>query len=259
MSLFGRAALMGRQAGGGAPFSPSDLSGLVAWWDASDTATITHSSNAVSQWNDKSGNGYHLVQSTGAAKPTTNTRTQNGLNCLDFDGGDVMTGSISLGLTNFTIVVVSGEDAAQLNKGLFTLHAGSGNDYVNGNSLTFETGTVSSGGASQIMDLACNNAFFTHSGSVNEATPIEAWVGVKSGTGATSLLCLKGSVAPGAGISCSAAGTATGVVMGSRYFGAESSGSRFNGPMCEVIVYNVAHTGTDRTNLISYAETRWGV
>ena len=37
---------------------------LALWLDAADTSSITHSSNVVSQWNDKSGNNYHASQST---------------------------------------------------------------------------------------------------------------------------------------------------------------------------------------------------
>jgi len=66
---------------------PSSLA-PVAWFDASDTSTITASSGAVSQWNDKSGNGYNLSQATGLNQPTTGTRTQNGLNVIDFDGSN---------------------------------------------------------------------------------------------------------------------------------------------------------------------------
>lgn len=71
------------------PFSPLDIAGLVAWWDASDARTITDAgSGAVSQWNDKSGNGRNLTQSTSGKRPTTGTRTKNSLNVLDFDGSD---------------------------------------------------------------------------------------------------------------------------------------------------------------------------
>ena len=58
------------------------------WLDASDSTTITHSSNAVSAWNDKSGNANHVAQSTADNQPITNVTTLNGLNVLDFDGTD---------------------------------------------------------------------------------------------------------------------------------------------------------------------------
>ena len=68
--------------------TPKDLYyDLISWYDASDTASITDAgAGAVSQLNDKSGNGNHLVQATGGSRPTTGTRTINGLNVLDFDG-----------------------------------------------------------------------------------------------------------------------------------------------------------------------------
>ena len=64
--------------------NPASFSTLKLWLDASDDSTITHSSNAVSQWNDKSGNNNHATQGTSSNKPSTNTSSQNGLNVLDF-------------------------------------------------------------------------------------------------------------------------------------------------------------------------------
>jgi len=56
----------------------------VAWYDASDTSTITDSLGAVSAWNDiGSTASLHLGQATGLNQPTTNSRTHNGLNVLD--------------------------------------------------------------------------------------------------------------------------------------------------------------------------------
>jgi len=67
-------------------FKPTDISSLALWLDASDLTTITQVSNAVSQWNDKSGNARNATQSTGANQPITGTRTLNGRNVLDFNG-----------------------------------------------------------------------------------------------------------------------------------------------------------------------------
>jgi hypothetical protein len=68
-------------------WTPSQLSSH-GWWDSSDGNTISESGGAVSQLDDKSGNGRHLEQSDGASRPITGTRTINGLNGLDFDGSD---------------------------------------------------------------------------------------------------------------------------------------------------------------------------
>ena len=52
-------------------FAPPSLSTLDLWLDAADTSTLTHSSNAVTQWNDKSGNSRNVSQSgSDSIKPT---------------------------------------------------------------------------------------------------------------------------------------------------------------------------------------------
>lgn len=64
-------------------FTPLEVN-PTAWWDASNSASITESGGAVSQWDDLSGNGYHLTQATAAYQPITNSSTLNGLNVLEF-------------------------------------------------------------------------------------------------------------------------------------------------------------------------------
>ncbi len=65
--------------------SPADVDDLIGWWDAADASTITDAgAGAVSAWADKSGLGHTLTEATN--RPTTGTRTLNGLNVLDFDG-----------------------------------------------------------------------------------------------------------------------------------------------------------------------------
>jgi hypothetical protein len=65
---------------------------MKLWLDASDTSTITHSSNAVSQWSDKSGNSNHATQSNSSHRPVLNNSVLNTLPVIRFDGSDdVMT------------------------------------------------------------------------------------------------------------------------------------------------------------------------
>ena len=67
------------------PFTPSDIA-TFAWYDASDESTISDTAGAVSQLDDKSSSGYHMVPKEPGNEPSTGTRTLNGLNVLDFDG-----------------------------------------------------------------------------------------------------------------------------------------------------------------------------
>ena len=69
------------------PF-PLPLTNVMAWYDAADTTSISVSGTAVTQWNDKSGNGYHVIQNTATNRPASGVNVLNGLNVIDFDGVD---------------------------------------------------------------------------------------------------------------------------------------------------------------------------
>lgn len=93
----------------GGAFSPTDIAGLWAWHDASDTATITGTS--VSQWDDKSGNGLHVTQGTGTNQPRSGTNTLGGLNVIDFNNDGTVDNYLQrTGITGasapFTVFVV---------------------------------------------------------------------------------------------------------------------------------------------------------
>jgi hypothetical protein len=52
--------------------------------DAADASTVTLSTSKVTQWNDKSGNGYNFTQSTSGNQPTYSTSSLNSLNTITF-------------------------------------------------------------------------------------------------------------------------------------------------------------------------------
>ena len=82
--------------------TPADIT-THRWYDASDTSTISHTSNVVSQWDDKSGNNGHL---TAVGAPTTNIETENGLNAIGLDGVDDYFRSTTLPSSGMDYVIV---------------------------------------------------------------------------------------------------------------------------------------------------------
>ncbi len=62
------------------------------WLDAADATTVTTVSGAVSQWNDKSGNGRNASQPTSSRRPTYSTAFLNSKAVVSFDGGDDILG-----------------------------------------------------------------------------------------------------------------------------------------------------------------------
>ena len=66
-------------------FNPANLGGLALWLDSADSATFTFSSGSnISQWNDKSGNGWNLTVSAGT--PVLSNNALNGLSSVYLNG-----------------------------------------------------------------------------------------------------------------------------------------------------------------------------
>lgn len=61
------------------------LPGLAGWWDSADLSSLSFGTG-VSQWRDKSGNGRHFAQATGANQPVRSSLS--GLSGLYFGGVD---------------------------------------------------------------------------------------------------------------------------------------------------------------------------
>ena len=65
---------------------PPVTSGLVRWYDGSDSTTMTISSGNISQWNSKSPatSGVNVTQATGSKQPNLVTNVKNGRSAVQF-------------------------------------------------------------------------------------------------------------------------------------------------------------------------------
>ena len=136
-------------------FTPSAQSNLEFWLDASDASTITHSSNAVSQWDDKSGNGKHATQTTPSRMPTY-TVSDSLLNDKSSISSADQNNSIGLDLPSISL------------QELFVIayyKGGSDDSFDNNNTLISGSGTT---GQYQIMGNYGNNNWFTGSDVFND-------------------------------------------------------------------------------------------
>lgn len=236
-------------------FTPSDISGLAAWWDASDTATITESSGAVSQWSDKSGNARHLTQSTGSKKPTTGTRTKNSLNVIDFDGSDdqfiASTFFYALGsLTAFVVFLVDADPTQTLST-LISEHANgaNGNEYT----LRYKASNLNvalTAGASPNYELDTATGDPTdgsyHTAIWNDTT-LAVTYNLDSQTAGTQSYTRSGSFAP-ANFSVGGADLLAG-----------NSPRAHNGTIAEIIIYDSSLSGTDTTRVKTYLTAKWAL
>ena len=78
------------------PFSPTDLTNLLAWYkadgalwqDSARTIPVALDGDPVGAWDDESGNGNHLLQATTGHQPMYRTEVLNGRPIVRFDGVD---------------------------------------------------------------------------------------------------------------------------------------------------------------------------
>lgn len=121
------------------PFSPADI--MQAWWDVELGPISYGTSPAVSQIDDRTGNGRHLTQATAERQGSRNA-TINGRNALSVDGNDVylpgITNQVSFsffaGLTVSSVAVTlllrSGANTATQNGLAIRFNNSSGDGYL---------------------------------------------------------------------------------------------------------------------------------
>lgn len=81
----------------GAWYDPSDLSHL--WQDSAATVPVTAVGQPVGRMDDKSGNGWHVTQSTSNLRPTLQKGSQ-GFYYLDCSGGKILSSAATFTVTN---------------------------------------------------------------------------------------------------------------------------------------------------------------
>ena len=234
-------------------FSPSDISGLVAWYDADDLGTITSSGSPakVSAWGDKSSSNWDLAQATGTAQPSTAVNTQNGRNVLTFDGGDVMswTGT-GPSVSTLTVFIVCRESTQVAYAGTVGLMPAAGDDYSRLDGISMDTGVAADIVAGRYLT-------FSSVGSTN-ISPWSVYAGRFSSGGLVESFNSAG--AGGTGTFSASYTASSGILVGGRYLsGAIAASNRLQGDVAEIIVYNSTLSDDDMDRVGSYLANRWAL
>ena len=257
--------ILGIVASSKASFTPASIANLKAWYDASDTGTITVSGTAVTQWNDKSGNGYNLTQGTAGKRPQSGTRTQNGLNAIDYDGSDdVLAASTAAnwaflnnsgGSTYFMAIYT---DAAADGRILFdTSGTTTGNVGVYNYVISTDAvqAVVVKGVGGQVVLVQVT----TQTAADNTASYWSFLSDPNNGTAANRIKIWKNGANPintntdTAALSNS--NPAYPLNLGGQSFLSES----FDGLMCEVIFYSGLLSDADRQKVEAYLAAKWAI
>lgn len=233
----------GSSGGATPPFVPTDIADCILWLDAADTATITDTAGAVSQWNDKSGNGYNATQGTNANKPISGTRTINGLNVLDFQGDDkvVLPSALHpLPQGNNTVFIVGATDNTAASGTLLSGTSSGSTRYrimhlnSSGNQLEVVNGTASNPASYTFNTNAHIYSLFRSNAAI---------IGAVDGATIVNTLA-----ATSASINALAVGTQ-----------ANNTSVGWDGPVGEVVIYNRALSPSESNQVLSYLSAKWSI
>lgn len=240
------------------------VAGYTAWYDASDTATISLSGSDVTQWNDKSANGYNLAQSSSSLRPQSGTRTINSKNVIDYNSNvDTLVASTAANWTflsnsaGSTVFIMISLDV--LDNYILLRTMGSSNATVG---YSFNISSVTYNGQQVIADGSSYFCLNASTSSISANTPT-IWVS-KSDPNA-SPAADKSSIFKNSG-TAEKNNTTTGSASASapaqplRVGDYEASGTLApNGVYGEIIFYNSLLSNADITSNVNYLKTKWGI
>lgn len=246
---------------GGLKFNPLSLSPAL-WLDAADTSTITASSGDVSQWNDKSGNGYNFTQSTAANQPKTGTATKNGYNVIDFT---TAAKTLTIGTTNL-LRNVTGATIYSVHK----IESAIDSQMV---SLVIRTGTagfsrmhIETTPVSSVNKIGCGGRTLDADSfrRINNSTEDYNWR-VQTGLfdyANTDMYSYVGRTQDASDTSFQSATTTSDIasVNSAVHVKAAIGSVPYNGTkIAELLVFHAAHDLTTRTQVWDYLYTKWGL
>jgi hypothetical protein len=245
-------------------FSPSFISGLQLWLDASDASTLYNATSGgslvaadggVARWEDKSGNGRHATQATSGSRPLRRAAGVNGLGALEFDGtNDWLSTSASVfsALTSLSwFAVVKNDDSGANNRAVF-------GDRVNGDD-----------GGLFFTKIGTSNILYSR-GSANASTRVDVSEAVSFPTTTTMASMVTTSSSGTARRNGAPAGTNTTTTASVAYRNATAIGNSldedgqpsilwWDGLVCELVFYNAALSDAHRSTVESYLMTKWGI
>jgi len=229
------------------------ISGLSAWYDASDQATLsTTPTTTVIAWNDKSGNGENLGNAIGA-QPTYTASSINGLGSMTFDG-------------SLEYLFSNDADFSRLLSPASTLLVVAKVSSVNNGGSMLWSGTTTT--SPQQDDVFAQNVFIlgswpTNSLGVSTAlTGASLWVGIGDENAKTQFFRANGATI-GSRTSSLTTAFACPLVLGLRVDCVNQANQyitfQWPGSLGEVLVYNRALSPTEYQFAEGYLACKWGL
>lgn len=246
-------------------FTSTSVNNCVLWLDAADSATVVQSSNAVSQWNDKSSSGYSVIQPTAAYQPTYATNLLNGkagiqlstnLKYLYKLGSDIPNFSSA---TSISVFIVAKNDSSAPSGGfdlLNTMWFTSTGGQISG-STTSRYHFSFNDSASQGVTLYLNNSLNNSASTLTTPYNGNAVVGFTTSASST-VLSLNGNTVSSGGVTLTSANNSnTAFILGD----ARGATNMYNKDITiyEYLGYSSQLSTTDRQKIEGYLSWKWGL
>lgn len=257
--MFALNALMMSQPSGLWTFSNSGAYGnRVIWLDASDASTLSVTGNALDSWTDKTGNG-NTVTASGSARPSSGTRTINGLNAIDFDAASahkmskVSATDLGTGNLGYYYLAVIIPDAASGDANPFSYQEGSGAQ-IGGRTISFSCGNTGNE-----LTTRHSNGFRICADTFTVGNPTIAASAKAAGAGMAGIEWRKdGAVSSTSGSTSnlSYTGASKSFCLGSL---AINNLNYFDGLLAELIMISTPPTTAQKEELEGYVAHKWGI
>ena len=237
-------------------FSNNLFGDLQLWLDASDLSTLTLSdTNTVTQWNDKSLNGYSATVDGGGQAADYVAGGQNGLGIIDFGTSDIYSlGNVMNfeGETGLTFIAVMSADADDTGYSGIVAREGATRGYyfgLNGGQIRTQIATDGVGNyhvGSGSTDLrGAGYSLITSLYDGNAATNQFLIDGTQDALDSTGLPSAVGDSGPSE------------VLIGNDGFG-PGAAANFKGNMAEILVFDRALTTRELEEIESGLALKWG-
>ncbi|CCB68490.1 Protein of unknown function precursor; putative adhesin [Flavobacterium branchiophilum FL-15] len=219
--------------------SPGGIANARLWLRADVGTSSTTNGTTLSQWNDQSGNDNHVLQATAGSRPTYSTNAADVINfnpSVMFNTTNLMTDADGIFTTD-----------VKTNMSVFAVNSNKTltNGYIiNGNSLNMNAA------------YGDGNVYWDGNARISSAwggtlTIPNLWTGYNTSTANPNRREIRRN-----GQSLSSDATATSFTPAT---GAFNIGSGFNGPINEIIVYDINVAATDRAKVESYLAIKNGL
>jgi hypothetical protein len=217
---------------------PPQIAGCSLWLDASDQASVVRSGNNVTQWTDRSGNGWNATPQS-----TNPTYANNG---VIFAASSMLNTSLSYTtLTTMTYFIV-GRYSGTFKQdiiGVFTNTVGGGWQIMinEGNQLTGAYGGAGVNGGAAVTQ----NVTYLYTGTL-----------VSNGS---SVVYLNGTLTNTRDPTTTVGGSGTLTIGGYRDSGNPNGAELYNGVLNEIIVFTGRLANPQRQQLEGYLAWKWGL